>query len=151
MSDDFELVRGSGNVFRDFGDPDADLEQARALLAARIIRTLDERKLSTREAERLTGVAHTEFSRIRNAKLERFTWNPSTASRRGAAVRSWACSKNTHHARGRHARPIRLVGVGVRGSASAVAALAAAASLHTIRHSAATGRPISAVVTKKRG
>ena len=73
MNDDFELVRGSGNVFRDFGDPDADLEQARALLAARIIHTLDERKLSTREAERLTGVAHTEFSRIQNVKLDRFT------------------------------------------------------------------------------
>ena len=26
--EDFELVRGSGNVFRDFGDPNADLEQA---------------------------------------------------------------------------------------------------------------------------
>jgi hypothetical protein len=26
-SDDFELVRGSGNVFRDFGDPDAEILQ----------------------------------------------------------------------------------------------------------------------------
>jgi len=74
MSDDaFELVRGSGNVFRDFGDPNPDLEQARAIVAAQIIRTLDERKLSTREAEKLTGVGHSEFSRIRNAKLGRFT------------------------------------------------------------------------------
>ena len=24
--EDFELVRGSGNVFRDFGDPNGDLE-----------------------------------------------------------------------------------------------------------------------------
>jgi predicted XRE-type DNA-binding protein len=72
-SDGFELVRGSGNVFRDFGDPNPDLEQARAILAARIIRTLDERKLSTREAEKLTGVGHSEFSRIRNAKLGRFS------------------------------------------------------------------------------
>ncbi|MGA2938968.1 MAG: XRE family transcriptional regulator, partial [Syntrophobacteraceae bacterium] len=39
----------------------------------KIIRTLDERGLSTREAERLTGVAHSEFSRIRNARLGRFT------------------------------------------------------------------------------
>ena len=49
------------------------VEQARAILAAEIIRTLDERGLSTREAEILTGVAHSEFSRIRNARLERFT------------------------------------------------------------------------------
>ena len=73
MNNKFELVRGSGNVFRDFADPNADLEQARAILASRIIRTLDIRKLSTREAEKLTGVAHTEFSRIRNVKLDRFT------------------------------------------------------------------------------
>lgn len=73
MSDDFELIRGSGNVFQDFGRPNANLEQARAILAAEIIRTLDERKLSSREAERQTGVSHSEFSRIRNARIERFT------------------------------------------------------------------------------
>ena len=71
--DDFELVRGSGNVFRDFGHANAGLQQARAIMAARIIRTLDERKLSTRDAERLSGVNHSEFSRIRNAKFGRFT------------------------------------------------------------------------------
>src|ERR1700687_2498963 len=74
MSDeDFELVRGSGNVFRDFGDPNADLEQARAILAAKIINVLDDRKLSVRAAEKLTGIAASEFSRIRNVKLDRFT------------------------------------------------------------------------------
>ena len=73
IKDDFELIRGSGNVFRDFNRSNANLEQARAILAAEIIRTLDERNLSTREAEKLTGVSHSEFSRIRNARLERFT------------------------------------------------------------------------------
>ncbi|MGO8801132.1 MAG: helix-turn-helix domain-containing protein [Roseiarcus sp.] len=71
--DDFGLVRGSGNVYRDFGRPAAGLEQARAIVAARIIRNLDARRLSTRDAEKLTGVAHSEFSRIRNAQLRRFT------------------------------------------------------------------------------
>ena len=79
--DDFALVRGSGNVYRDFGRPDAGLAQARAITAAKIIRildatnirTLDERKLSTREAEKLTGISHSEFARIRNAQLRRFT------------------------------------------------------------------------------
>ena len=60
--DDFELVRGSGNIYRDFGRPDAGLEQARAITAAKIIRVLDERKLSTRDAEKLTGISHSEFS-----------------------------------------------------------------------------------------
>ena len=72
-NDDKELVRGSGNVYRDFGRPDAGLEQARAIIAAKIIGILDDRKLSIRDAEKLTGVSHSEFSRIRNAQLRRFT------------------------------------------------------------------------------
>jgi len=73
MSNKLELLRGNGNVFSDFGHTDAGLEQARAILAAEVIRMLDGRGLSTRDAEKLTGVAHSEFSRIRNAKLDRFT------------------------------------------------------------------------------
>lgn len=73
MTEKLEIVRGSGNVFRDFGDPNADLEQTRAILAAKIIGVLDARELTVRAAEKLTGVAASEFSRIRNVKLERFT------------------------------------------------------------------------------
>lgn len=68
-----ELVRGSGNIYRDFGRPNAGLEQARAIIAAKIIHIIDERKLSTRDAEKLTGISHSEFSRIRNTQLRRFT------------------------------------------------------------------------------
>lgn len=71
--DDVELVRGSGNVYRDLGRANPDLEQARAIVAAKIIRILDERKLSTRDAEKMTGVSHSEFSRIRGTQLRRFT------------------------------------------------------------------------------
>jgi predicted XRE-type DNA-binding protein len=73
MNDDFEIIRGSGNVFHDFAYANANLEQARAIIAKEIIQTLDDRGLSIRDAEKLTGVAHSEFSRIRNAKLSRFT------------------------------------------------------------------------------
>ena len=70
---DFELVEGSGNVFRDLGDPHADLKQAKAMLAARIIAVLDQRGLSVRKASALTRFAAADFSRIRNADLGRFT------------------------------------------------------------------------------
>jgi predicted XRE-type DNA-binding protein len=73
MSDETDLVRGSGNLFRDLGHPDADREQLRALLAARIIGVLDDRKLTVRAAEAITGVAAADFSRLRRAKLARFT------------------------------------------------------------------------------
>ena len=68
-----ELIHGSGNAFRDFDDPNADVRQAKALLAAKIIAVLDDRGLSTRQAQSLTGVDQSDFTRIRNAQLERFT------------------------------------------------------------------------------
>lgn len=73
--EDFELVRGSGNVFRDLDDPDADLKQAKAILSARIIGVLDERELTVRKAGTLTGFAAADFSRVRNADLGRFTFD----------------------------------------------------------------------------
>ena len=71
--DEFAIIRVSGNVFRDLGHPDADREQLRALLAARIIGVLDDRKLTVRAAHELTGSAAADYSRIRQAKLDRFT------------------------------------------------------------------------------
>jgi predicted XRE-type DNA-binding protein len=71
--DDFEIVEGSGNIFRDFNHPNSDLEQLRAILAARIIKLLDERQLTVRKAEEITGIAAADFSRIRRVKLDRFT------------------------------------------------------------------------------
>ena len=68
-----EVVRGSGNLFRDFGDRDADLEQLRAILAARIVGVLDARGLTVRAAHRATGIAAADFSRLRQARLGRFT------------------------------------------------------------------------------
>lgn len=73
MSDDFELVRGSGNIFRDFNMPNPELEHLRATLAAQILKTRDKRKLSVWEAGTLTGINYTEFSRIRRVKLDGFT------------------------------------------------------------------------------
>ena len=70
---EMELVRGSGNVFRDLGRENADLEQLKALLAAEIIKALDREKLTVRAAHGSTGTAAADFSRIRNADLSRFT------------------------------------------------------------------------------
>ena len=71
--EELELVHGSGNVFRDFDDPQADILQLKSILAAQIIGVLDDRNLSVRKAQQLTGVAASEFSRVRNARLTRFT------------------------------------------------------------------------------
>jgi predicted XRE-type DNA-binding protein len=72
-SEKLELVHGSGNLFRDLGYENADLEQLKAILAAEIIKALDRQRLSVRAAQRQTGIAAADFSRIRNAELRRFT------------------------------------------------------------------------------
>ncbi len=38
-----EWVRGSGNIYVDFGVPDAAVRQTKVVLAARILTALDER------------------------------------------------------------------------------------------------------------
>jgi predicted XRE-type DNA-binding protein len=72
-SDKLEVIRGSGNVFRDLGHHNADVEQFKAILAAEIIKALDREGLTVRAAHGRTGTAAADFSRIRNADLGRFT------------------------------------------------------------------------------
>jgi predicted XRE-type DNA-binding protein len=72
-SQKLEVVRGSGNVFRELGHKNADAEQFKSILAAEIIKALDREHLTVRAAHDQTGIAAADFSRIRNADLERFT------------------------------------------------------------------------------
>jgi len=87
-SEKLEVVRGSGNVFRDLGRKSADAEQFKAVLAAEIIKALDREGLSVRAAHARTGIAAADFSRIRNADLGRFTVDRlmSIINRLGARV-----------------------------------------------------------------
>ncbi len=64
-----EVTRGSGNVFRDLGHQNADIEQLKAILATEIIKVLDREGLSVRRAKSCTGIAAADLSRIRNADL----------------------------------------------------------------------------------
>jgi len=69
----FEIVRGSDNIYADFGDKNADIKLMKAKLAAEIIAVLDRRQLTAREGEKLIGITAADLSRIRNADLGRFT------------------------------------------------------------------------------
>ena len=71
--EELDLIPGSGNVFRDLNEPGADLKQAKAVLAASIIRALDAQALTVRAAAEGTGFAAADFSRVRRANLGRFT------------------------------------------------------------------------------
>ncbi len=72
-SEKLDLVRGSGNAFRDLGIENADVLQLKAILASEIIKALDRAGLTVRAAQVRTGIAAADFSRIRNADLGRFT------------------------------------------------------------------------------
>jgi predicted XRE-type DNA-binding protein len=87
-NDPLELVRGTGNVFRDFKKSSPDADQLKAILAAEIIKKLDREGLTVRAAQARTGVAAADFSRIRNADLERFTLDRlmSILNRLGAKI-----------------------------------------------------------------
>jgi predicted XRE-type DNA-binding protein len=67
------VTQGSGNVFADLGYASPHVHQAKAVLAAEIIKALDAGALTVRKAEARTGIAAADFSRIRNADLGRFT------------------------------------------------------------------------------
>ncbi|MGZ8197070.1 MAG: helix-turn-helix transcriptional regulator [Burkholderiales bacterium] len=68
-----ETVRGSGNIYRDFDVPDADVRRLKAILAAEIIKTLDKKGLSVRKAQSLTGTDARDFSRVRRADFRRIS------------------------------------------------------------------------------
>lgn len=68
-----EVIRGSGNVYKDFNYPDAEVRQLKAKVAAEIIGILDHRQWSVRQTAKETGFQAADFSRIRNADLQRFT------------------------------------------------------------------------------
>jgi len=71
--DTVDVVRGSGNVFRDLGHKSGDVLRLKALLATEILKALDRDGLSVRAAQTRTGIAAADFSRIRSADLGRFT------------------------------------------------------------------------------
>ena len=68
-----ELIRGSGNIYRDLDIADADVRQLKAILAAEIVKTIDRKGLSVRKAQSLTGIDAGDFSRIRNADFRRMS------------------------------------------------------------------------------
>ena len=73
MTEELDLIRGSGNVYRDLGWPDAEARKMRAELAAEILRELRERRLSQQKAAEITGLAQPDISRIKNADLKGFS------------------------------------------------------------------------------
>ena len=73
MSKKLGVVRGSGNAFADLGLPDSDAEYIKAQLAAELIRTMRQSKMTAVTVSKLTGTTEADISRIRSGDLGRFS------------------------------------------------------------------------------
>jgi predicted XRE-type DNA-binding protein len=67
------VTKGSGNVFRDLGLPDADLLQAKADLVHRISVLIGKRGLSQVQAAKILGITQPKISALLHGRLEGFS------------------------------------------------------------------------------
>src|SRR3954454_21229715 len=70
---DLDVIRGSGNLFVDLDDADAEAKQLKAQVAAEILSTLNRQKLSARAAAKVARIDAADIQRIRNDDLSKFT------------------------------------------------------------------------------
>jgi len=68
-----EVIKGTGDVYKDFQYPDAEVRQLKAKISAEIIAILDRRQWSVRQAAKETGFQAADFSRVRQPDLKGFT------------------------------------------------------------------------------
>jgi predicted XRE-type DNA-binding protein len=68
-----EITRGSGNVFADLGDPDAEERETKLRLAHALNQIIARRRLTQAAAAELLGVTQPKVSALVNYKLEDFS------------------------------------------------------------------------------
>ena len=75
VEDDVQFEESSGNVFADFGLPNADAHLVKADLALQVRRLLRERGLTQVEAARLLGTSQARISELYNGKVAQMTYD----------------------------------------------------------------------------
>jgi len=65
--------KSSGNVFKDLGFENPDLELMRARLSLEIFKILEKRKLTQTEAGKLLGIRQPDVSKLMNGDYGRFS------------------------------------------------------------------------------
>lgn len=73
MKEEFEVYRGSGNVFADLNLPDAEERLAKAELARLILNIITERRLTQTQAAELLGIDQPKVSALTRGKLSGFS------------------------------------------------------------------------------
>lgn len=73
MSDKIEFEKGSGNVFRDLGVPNAEMEHLKAQLAVKIFRIIKRKKLTQVALAKVLEITQPDVSKLKNGKYSRFS------------------------------------------------------------------------------
>jgi predicted XRE-type DNA-binding protein len=68
-----KIIKGSGNVFEDLGFDNPAEHQAKADLAIQVIKIIEQRKLTQKEAANLIGAAQPDISKLKAGQLKGFT------------------------------------------------------------------------------
>lgn len=66
-------TKSSGNVFADLGIPNPDLYMAKAELAARILKVVQQRQLTQQATRKLLGINQPKVSALLNGRLDGFS------------------------------------------------------------------------------
>ena len=73
MTEETQVVQGSGNVYADLGFGDPEMELNRAELARRINALIEERHLTQAAAAKVLGIDQPKVSAIRRGRLTGFS------------------------------------------------------------------------------
>ena len=68
-----KITRGSDNIFKDLGFENPEEYQAKADLALHIIRIIESRRLTQKEAAAVIGAAQPDLSKLKHGQLTGFT------------------------------------------------------------------------------
>lgn len=68
-----KFTKGSDNIFKDLGLPDAEELLAKAKLATEIAIIIEDRNLTQQQAARITGTSQAKISDVVRGNLEQFT------------------------------------------------------------------------------
>lgn len=68
-----KITRGSDNIFKDLGFENHEEYQAKADLALHIIKIIESRRLTQKEAAAVIGAAQPDLSKLKHGQLTGFT------------------------------------------------------------------------------
>ena len=68
-----KIIRGSGNIYKDLGHPNAEEMQAKAILASRIMSIIEKNKWTQKKAAEMLGLTQPKISLLSRGQFSSFS------------------------------------------------------------------------------